>query len=167
MRVSTAPDQGNLATLLNHPAGKMMNQPAISLCADATIPEALALFLDRGYHAAPVIDEAGRPIGVVSMSDLLRHDLDRGTHPSHGERLHGHAVPEGFEVEEVDTALVCDIMTEAVFTVHLDTPLRSLVQKMLELDVHQLYVVDNEMVLVGVMSTIDVVRALNDWSHAE
>ena len=37
----------------------------------------MTLFTDKGIHAAPVIDEAGRPIGVLSRSDLLIHHCER------------------------------------------------------------------------------------------
>src|SRR5262249_28902177 len=42
-------------------ADLMMTSP-VSLRADATLGEAVALLTDRGFSAAPVIDEAGRPI---------------------------------------------------------------------------------------------------------
>lgn len=142
-------------------ASDLMTQPPISLCACATIPEALHLFLERGFHAAPVIDDVGYPIGVVSMADILRHDLDRGAHPSHVDFTSPDSfLPEGFGVEEVDHARVEDIMTHAVFTISADTRLPSILQQMLELDVHQLYVVDRNDLLVGVVSSKDILTVL-------
>jgi CBS domain-containing protein len=142
-------------------ANDLMSQPPISLLAKSSIPEALEFFTLRGFHAAPVIDTAGRPVGVVSVTDLLRHDLDRGTHPCHdGECCSGKSFPEGFGVEDVDTARVEDIMTNTIFALSPNAKLPDIVKKMLDLDVHQLFVVDHDGLLVGVLSTSDIMRVL-------
>ena len=54
-------------------AEDVMAPNPISIRAEAGVPEAIVLFTEKGIAAAPVIDEAGRPIGVVSRSDLLIH----------------------------------------------------------------------------------------------
>ena len=142
-------------------ASDLMAQPPISLLAEASIPEALEFFTQRGFHAAPVIDVAGRPVGVVSVTDLLRHDLDKGTHPcNEGGFCSGKSLPDGFSVEEVDTAMVEDIMTNAIFALSPNTKLPDIIKKMLDLDVHQLFVVNHDGLLVGVISTSDIMRVL-------
>src|SRR5262245_19873543 len=55
-------------------ARDMMSANPVSIHRDAGIREALELLTDRGFGAAPVIDEAGRPIGVVSRTDILIHE---------------------------------------------------------------------------------------------
>src|SRR5438128_2155550 len=47
-------------------AADLMVPNPISLRAEAAVAEAAVLFTEKGITAAPVIDEAGRPIGVVS-----------------------------------------------------------------------------------------------------
>jgi hypothetical protein len=37
-----------------------------------------ALFVERGFSGAPVVDGHGKPIGVLSKTDLLREVQDRG-----------------------------------------------------------------------------------------
>jgi CBS domain-containing protein len=139
----------------------------MSIRSDATVREAVTALTDRGYSAAPVIDDAGRPIGVVSRADVLVHDRekrDRDTSPFYerpelttkvGERL-----GLGFQVEDVDHTLVRDIMTPAVFSVPPDAPASRVVEEMLALKVHRLFVVDASGVLVGVISALDVLRHL-------
>jgi len=51
-------------------------------------------------------------------------------------------------------------MTPAVFSVGPDTPAAKVVHDLLSLNVHRLFVVDENGVLVGVISTIDVLRHL-------
>ena len=54
-----------------------MRPNPVSIRADASVGEAVALLSDKGFSAAPVIDEGGRPVGVVSRSDILVHDRER------------------------------------------------------------------------------------------
>jgi CBS domain-containing protein len=151
-------------------AGELMSPNPVSIHATATVSEAVALLVDRGIHAAPVIDEAGRPIGVISTGDILRHDRAYTRHlervpqfysvselrlPS-GERMPG----KGFQVEAADNTTVRDIMTPAVFSVPKTTTPALVVKQMTELHVHRLFVVDGSGVLIGVISTLDVMRKL-------
>lgn len=57
-------------------AKDLMALNPVSIRRDAGIREALELLTDRGFGAAPVIDEAGRPIGVVSRTDILIHERE-------------------------------------------------------------------------------------------
>jgi predicted transcriptional regulator len=55
---------------------------------------------------------------------------------------------------------VAELMTPAVFSVVTDTPCRRVVEEMLALHVHRLFVVDDGGFLVGVISAMDVLRNL-------
>jgi len=137
-------------------AAELMSANPMSIRAEATVAEAVAVLTDRGFCSAPVIDEAGRPVGVLSRADLLVHDRERMTHHLGRED----ALPEGFELEQADPTLVADVMTPAVFSVLPDAPAAEVVERMLGLNVHQLYVVDEGGALVGVISAMDVLRGL-------
>ena len=72
----------------------------------------------------------------------------------------GETLPEGFEVERVDRTLAHEMMTPVVFSVTPHTPAAKVVEDMLALKVHRLFVVDPDGVLVGVISALDVLRHL-------
>jgi len=127
-------------------AADLMTPNPMSIRAEATVPEAIAWLTEKGFSAAPVIDESGRPIGVLSRADILVHER---------ERLRAGADPV------IDGALVRDIMTPAVFSVTPQTPGEQVVEQLLTLNVHQLYVVDEEQFLIGVISAHDVLRRLH------
>jgi CBS domain-containing protein len=118
----------------------------MSLRAEATVPEAIAWLTEKGFSAAPVIDESGRPIGVVSRADILVHER---------ERLRSTL----FSTD--DRTTVADIMTPAVFSVTPHMPVERVVEQLLTLNVHQLYVVDEYQYLIGVISAHDVLRRLH------
>jgi CBS domain-containing protein len=155
-------------------AKDLMALNPVSIRRDAGIREALELLTDRGFGAAPVIDEAGRPIGVISRTDILIHERECARHAavaSVGESssdctewdlFPDPSWPEGFSIEVTDPTTVGEVMTPAIFTVELDTPAREVVRRMLDLKVHHLFVSDGEMALVGVISPLDVMRRLAD-----
>src|SRR3954453_8006906 len=54
-------------------AADLMTPNPMSIRQSATVSEAATFLAGRGISAAPVIDEAGRPVGVVSSTDILIH----------------------------------------------------------------------------------------------
>lgn len=156
-------------SLVAETAADLMSPDPVSIRADATLREAVLLLHDRHFGAAPVIDDAGRAVGVISRADVLAHDRETVTYArpapeyysrrdltlSSGERL-----PDEFQVEAVETTEVCEIMTPAVFGVRPNTPAADVVEQMVQLDVHRLFVVDDSGVLVGVITSMDVLRHL-------
>jgi len=127
-------------------AADLMSASPMSIQAAATVPEVVAALTARGLSAAPVIDERGRPVGVVSRGDLLVHERERMRTP-----------PAGAAAEPARAA---DLMTPVVFSVTPDTPAHQVVEQILNFNVHQLFVVDDNQVLVGVVAVLDVLRRL-------
>lgn len=157
------------AVLAADTARALMMPNPVSIQWHATVRDALALLLDRGISAAPVINNAGHPVGVLSRADILRYDRE---HVAHAEPLPefyaetelnarlGDRTDEGFQVEAVDRTEVRAIMSPVVFSVPPETGAWETVQQMLELRVHRLFVVDDDGTLVGVVSALDVLRRL-------
>lgn len=151
-------------------AADLMTKNPVSIHQNANIKEALGLFLNKGFGVAPVIDHSGRAVGVLSGSDILVHDWEKveyltpeaavETSPMATEM--GESLRSGFQVEKVDRTRVRDLMTPAVFSVHPDTPAGEVIEEMLRLRVHHLFVVDRDGTLVGVISSLDVVRHLRE-----
>jgi CBS domain-containing protein len=154
-------------TLWAETAADLMMPNPMSIRAEATVREAIEVLTDHGFSAAPVIDEAGRPLGVVSRADILVHDREKGTkqgaagYYEHEElRAGGERLGPGFHVQGMDATLVRDIMTPAVYSVSPGTPAGKVVEQLVALKVHRLYVVDEDATLVGVISALDVLRHL-------
>jgi len=140
-----------------------MTRNPVSIRDHASVEEAVSFLVDTGYSAAPVIDKAGRPVGVISRTDIVVYDRNRLLLPE--------SVPYYFETENLDTEeadgkpadtspRVADLMTPAIFSVVPDAPLNEVADRMLELNVHRLFVVDEDGILVGVISTLDLLRHL-------
>jgi len=131
------------ADLRTATASQLMTPNPVSIHEDATVEEVVAFLADKGYSAAPVIDEAGHHLGVVSRSDILRYDRERAWLPPPAEppRARG-------------------LMTPAVFSVKLDISAARVAEHMVELNVHRLFVVDDDGILVGVITALDLLRHL-------
>jgi len=156
-------------TLQAETAAEMMTPNPVSIRDSATIQDAVTMLTDKGFSAAPVIDRAGRPIGVLSRADIIVHDRERPEYvapvPDYYEDAaeslpSGERVPKGMHLGRVDSTLVSDIMTPVVFSVAPSTPAPRVVEDMVSLKVHRLFVVDESGILVGVISALDVLRNL-------
>jgi CBS domain-containing protein len=150
-------------------AADLMTSNPVSLRETATVAEAIALLTDKGFTAAPVINAAGHPIGVLSRSDILTHEREKASHPlpdvvhtpAAGLASRTEAVASTEPVLEYDAIpQVRDLMTPVVFSVAPDTAADRVVEEMLALHVHRLFVVDRNGVLVGVITALDVLRHL-------
>jgi CBS domain-containing protein len=145
-------------------AAELMSPNPLSLRDDVTLKEAIAFLVDRNISGAPVIDEAGRPVGVLTQSDVLVHDREEVRHAAPPEVEYSSPLPgsswDDFQIECVDTTPVRDVMTPAVFCVSMASPAWDVVEQMRELNVHRLFVVDGDGVLVGVVTAMDIVRRL-------
>jgi CBS domain-containing protein len=169
MTTTTKPKLPRRPVLGADTAEELMTPNPVSIRDTATVREALALLVDKGFSAAPVIDAAGRPVGVLSRTDLLVHERETAPHlkpaPTYYEAADlllgtGERLREGFEVECVDPTEVRDIMTPMVFAVSPETPALKAVEDMVAHKVHRLFVVDHAGILVGVISALDVLRYL-------
>jgi len=109
MNTATKNLPGLRLTLEADTAGDLMSPNPVSLRKDASVHEAIALLTDRNFDAAPVIDEMGRPVGVVTVTDILVHDREYARYLKTGDmtpqsdlQVHGDELPDDFGIEIVD-----------------------------------------------------------------
>lgn len=92
----------------------------------------------KGVSGAPVQDAGGHLLGLVTKSDLAD--------PNRPNKLHG--------------ATAEDVMSPFVFAVNTGDSVLDAAKRMVETGSHRLVVVDEQGHLAGIVSTMDVVRAL-------
>src|SRR5262245_45681828 len=61
-------------TLHARSTADLMTEDVVSIDQGAPLHHAVATLVDRKFSAAPVTDAAGRPVGVLSMTDIVIHD---------------------------------------------------------------------------------------------
>jgi CBS domain-containing membrane protein len=102
---------------------------------------------DRHISGMPVVDKGGRIMGVVSATDVLTAEAEAEAESSTLGR------------DLMEETLVREIMTPRPYTIAPDEDVREAARQMLYADVHRLFVADGDL-LVGVISTTDIVRAV-------
>lgn len=158
--------EGVSAVLRGRTARELMQRNPVSIPSHYSVREAAAFLTDRGFSAAPVSNDAGRPVGVLSRADLVRHDREEVDYLQTGPdfydvaNLNSTERSDGLQIVRVDETKVEDIMTPMVISVSPETPSLEVVEKMLDSRIHRLFVVDEEGVLVGVISVLDLLRHL-------
>ena len=128
-------------------ASDLMRRDLISIPGDATFSEALALLIDHNLTVAPVVEDRGGPVGVLSITDLLIHVREC-------------VVPDRGGGGRVEPASVGNLMTPTLFAVDARTPAADVVRDMLRSRVHHLFVTDDAGKIIGVISACDVLRHL-------
>lgn len=140
-------------------AQALMTSNPISINEHATLRDAAAFLTKKNICAAPVINDAGRPVGVLSRTDIIRFSsvgLDSrqmlGDFINEAKALCDPTRPDWITVDQV--------MTPVVLSVNLDSSLEEVCEKMLDGKVHRLFVTDQNGILVGVIRALDVLRCL-------
>jgi CBS-domain-containing membrane protein len=58
--------------LRNHQVRELMTAPAVTAGPEITIGEISRLFIDRMINRLPIVDPDGRPLGIVTRTDLVQ-----------------------------------------------------------------------------------------------
>jgi predicted transcriptional regulator len=123
---------------------ELMTRDPLSIRADATIREAIAILATKDITAAPVINEAGRPVGVFSLTDFLLSGV------------HDYTLDRGAFLK----AQVSDLMTPFILSVDPDTRIYDVVRELLNHNVHQMYVAETDGTLIGVVSAAKLLEEI-------
>jgi CBS-domain-containing membrane protein len=136
-------------------ASDVMNRKVSSIPSRYSMELAGAALVQAGVSGAPVVDDEGRCVGVLTATDFLRIGrCAAGT--SDQDRESGGLSREG----DASAGRVADNMSVAQ-TVTPDTPLLKAVEVMCAAHIHRLIVLDERAVPVGIVSTLDVMAALS------
>jgi len=127
---------------------ELMHTDIVTVLPSMTVLELDALLTNSGISGAPVVDEAGKTIGMVSKTDVVR---------ALGEEF----VQLDKPVAEI---LVLDIMTRAVVYTQADESVVSVAQQMLDRRIHRVLVYDGEEP-VGMVTTFDMLRIVVSMSE--
>ncbi len=138
-----------------------MTRVLSALAPDTSIAAAAQLFHDQHLSGAPVIDEAGHLVGVVSQTDLASAPRRGATGAARFYVVHGGRTLTSSVIPGVEPSpgVVGDVMQREVRTVAPNSSLRDAVLLMVTHEIHRVLVVDGGR-LVGLVSTMDVLREL-------
>jgi CBS domain-containing protein len=140
------------------PVHDIMSREVHAVQPDTPLAEAVELLLDKVYRTLPVVDEANRVVGILTDGDLLKRAKLLAT--SAQQELTEAEVRHELAHIHQSGQTVGQVMTPRPITVTPETTITQAVKLMVEHDVKRLPVVDAENKLLGVVSRINVLRAL-------
>lgn len=117
----------------------IMTRHVFTLHASCRAEQAALELSLRGYTGAPVRDDRGRLVGILSRSDLMDPERHEGA-------------LEGKQVQ--------DLMTPAMFTLHPGAPVIQAIRLMVREGIHRVIVMDERREMVGIITSSDVLNAL-------
>lgn len=122
--------------MMNEPLSSIMKTELITLTPDNTVREAFDLFRGKNIHHLPVV-EGKKLVGILTTHDIFK--LERN--------------PEDYVKIKVS-----DIMTTKVAAMAPTDKIGSLVMVLVENLFHALPVVDAERNVLGIVTTLDVMK---------
>lgn len=148
------------ADVLNKRVASVMSADVVSVETDTRLADAVSLLLREGHKSLPVVDRDHRVVGIVTDGDMLRN-----TSLPIRLGLHGELTPDQVrsDIAELQSQarLVGEIMTMPVVTVPESSTIRQAGARMVKHDLKRLPVVDEGGCLVGIISRVDVLRAMH------
>ena len=130
-------------------AAELMTRNPLSFGKSMPIYAAAALLDACRLEAAPIVDEYGRPEGLITRAAC-----------DDWQEFCVRSRTRGFTSEGFDLAMVGEIATPVVETVHSNESTRDVIDKLLQNPVRRVYVVNDAGRLIGVVSITDVLRHL-------
>jgi CBS domain-containing protein len=144
-------------------AKDIMKKELLTVTPDTRITEAAKILLDQRINGLPVVDAAGRLVGIICQSDLVAQQM-RMPVPSVFNLLDG-LIPLGSpasfdkEVRKIAAIKVSEAMSANPVTVSPETGLEEIATLMVSRKFHSLPVLQ-EGKLVGIIGKEDVLRTL-------
>jgi len=142
-------------------AAHVMSTDLVSLTIDASLGDAIELFRSSPLHDFPIVDKEGRPVGLVTARSILHFAV-----PSYASSDLLAVMKGGPDIGSVYKALemkqknsVRDVIDRSfeVVTAGMATSAVAAMLINLKGDTHNVLVVDDEGVLIGIISARDII----------
>ena len=149
-------------------ARDIMRKDVVTINYATPLSEVERKFSDHRISGAPVTDEAGHIVGVISLKDLVdRYAESPDSHPRRGRGFFHLSSEEmldddfeSFEVPDEAEETAGDIMSGQVFAIPADAGLKEIATAMVEHKVHRLLVQEGGK-YIGLVSTMEILDSLS------
>lgn len=146
-------------------AHQIMTRPVISVTPETTIVDAANTMLQKHVSGLPVVDAAGKLVGIISEGDFIRRS-EIGTQRKRGRFLKFILGPgqQAADFVHEHGRKIAEIMTPEPLTIGEDTPLEEIVRLMEKNNVKRLPVTRGDKV-VGIVSRANLLQAVASLAH--
>jgi tRNA nucleotidyltransferase (CCA-adding enzyme) len=138
-------------------AADLMTTPVKTIPQEMSLREAAHLLAHDRISGAPVVDPAGRCVGVLSSSDFVTWAEEDGR----GKAVH-FVAPWGeiIDIEDSPDNEIRQYMTAQPVAVAPTAPVGELAQKMVDAHIHRILVVVDEQRPLGIVTSTDILAAV-------
>lgn len=137
----------------------IMTRSVLSVGPDTPLKEVARLLIEHRISGLPVVDAAGRVVGVVSEGDLLVKEQDpEAIRHRPLSRIFGESAETRALLAKAEARTAGDAMTTPAITIGADRPVGAAAERMTADRVNRLPVVEDGR-LVGIVTRADVIRA--------
>lgn len=148
-------------------AKDLMTPDVVTVPPETPVMAIARLLADRGISAVPVVDAAGKVLGIVTEADLIRRLAGEEDRPaSWFGSLFSDPASQAERYARTHGVTAKDLMTEAVVSVAPDTTAAHVARVMEEKKVRRVIVTEDGK-LKGIVSRADLLRALVAPTHEE
>ena len=141
-------------------AHQIMTRPVISVTPETTIVDAANIMLQKHVSGLPVVDAAGKLVGIISEGDFIRRS-EIGTQRKRGRFLKFILGPgqQAADFVHEHGRKIAEIMTPEPLSIDEDTPLEEIVRLMEKNSVKRLPVTRGDKI-VGIVSRANLLQAV-------
>ena len=140
------------------PVRDLMSREVRTVTPDTPVAEAVEMLIGQAFRSLPVVDKARRIVGILTDGDLLtRLDLPNASVQS---ALTAAELSRELDALRRSGQTVAELMVSPVVTTTEDAAIADAMRVMTERAIKRLPVVDRTGKLVGIVSRVDVLRAL-------
>jgi CBS domain-containing protein len=146
-----------------------MKRNVVSIHADTTIRETIKIFVKKHIGSLPILDDDGRPIGVIGMRDLLKLEMPTFVDfVADVDFVHDFGAVEDLRPSAATLKKSVKSIMRPVFTVDEECGLLRAYSLMLQQHLHDIPVVSKDGRLAGIASRVDIgVAILKTWNEGE
>ena len=142
-----------LEALKPRQAKEVMTRQPVTIRQDSLVTEAVDLMLQKGVKRLPVIDDAGKLVGILSRVDVFRTSMRESPDWKSFQA-------QQIVVENLRSA--ADIMRRDTPTVFPDTPVEEVIETIDRNDIQRVCVVDRKGLFLGLISDRDLLIAFSE-----
>jgi predicted transcriptional regulator len=148
--------------LLELTASDVMSRDVMVVPRKMSLRAAAHMLAQVHISGAPVVDDRGRCVGVLSVTDVI-HWLSQGDREAKQRDSDLERICSDWQLIDltvVPADEVCRYMTTDVVTALTGTPIGELARKMLDARIHRIIVTDAEGRPIGIVSSTDILAAV-------
>lgn len=142
----------------------LMNHDVLTVLPTTPLSQAIQILVDRQISGLPVVNDAGKLVGVISESDLMWREkgLDQPPYIMFLDSVIYLQNPAKHDrdLHKVLGQTVGEVMTSHAISITADATIPTAARIMHEKKIHRLPVVDTENRPIGIITQGDIVKAI-------